>query len=182
MGGIYVKDGIVKILYYYGDKPSVKGDRIKEMYTRGNWVGTTLLAHEEVGEDALYLNTNLFVDSLIIRGRRYKIICRELELESPRILWIKLEEVISEMPNKIQDNDTFNHYRAFGEDGNENGELDEMQTRFVNEFIKDYDSTQAALRAGYPKQTSSANSSVLLSKRKIIKAIEKAKFDELKIK
>lgn len=173
---------VLKIFYYYGDKPIIEEDRVKELYVNGSWITTTLLAHEEldIKEDKWYIDILFNTDSIILRDKKYKINHIELKLESPKIIWIQLEEILDETKKPFINVDS-KYIRPFGQEGNENDELEMNQIRFVNEFIKDFNDTEAAIRAGYHKQTATANSITLLSKRKIIKAIEKAKFDELKI-
>ena len=49
--------------------------------------------------------------------------------------------------------------------------LNDMQERFCNEFIQDWNGTQAAIRAGYSEKTASAQGSQLLNLLKIKKRI-----------
>jgi len=53
-------------------------------------------------------------------------------------------------------------------------ELNPKQLKFCREYVKDYNGTQAAIRAGYSKRTAQEQSSQLLSK-----LIVKSKIDEL---
>ena len=50
--------------------------------------------------------------------------------------------------------------------------LTEKQKRFVAEYIKDYNATQAAIRAGYSEQTAYSQGNRLLKKVEIKKAIK----------
>lgn len=59
-----------------------------------------------------------------------------------------------------------------GLQGNENDSLDERQKKFVKEFAMCRDAGLAAYRSGYNPRTAFANGVMLLSLRKIIKAIK----------
>ena len=57
--------------------------------------------------------------------------------------------------------------------------LTEKQKRFVVEYIKDYNATQAAIRAGYSEQTAYSQGNRLLKKVEIKKAIKELQ-DEIR--
>ena len=57
--------------------------------------------------------------------------------------------------------------------------LTEKQKRFVAEYIKDYNATQAAIRAGYSEQTAYSQGNRLLKKVEIKKAIKELQ-DEIR--
>ncbi len=59
--------------------------------------------------------------------------------------------------------------------------LTEKQKRFVVEYIKDYNATQAAIRAGYSEQTAYSQGNRLLKKVEIKKAIKELQ-DEIRKK
>ena len=52
---------------------------------------------------------------------------------------------------------------------------DERQIRFVEEYIKDLNATQAAIRAGYSKKTARSQGARLLTNVDILEAIQEAK-------
>lgn len=55
------------------------------------------------------------------------------------------------------------------------GKLNDKQQRFVEEYIKDLNATQAAIRAEYSEETAESQGSRLLSNAKVAEAIQKAK-------
>lgn len=59
-----------------------------------------------------------------------------------------------------------------GLQGKEDAPLTEMQKKFVLEYIKSGNRTEAALKAGYPNVTVEANATTLMCSRKIINAIK----------
>lgn len=65
------------------------------------------------------------------------------------------------------------------EEDEELGELTHRQEAFVREYVKDYNGTQAAIRAGYSEVTAGQAASRLLKFRKIATAIRFAKQDLL---
>lgn len=54
------------------------------------------------------------------------------------------------------------------------GRLTPKQTVFVNEYLKDLNATQAAIRAGYSKRTADRIGSELLGKTWVLEAVQKA--------
>lgn len=57
--------------------------------------------------------------------------------------------------------------------------LTKKQARFVDEYVKDYNATQAAIRAGYSERTASTSGYRNTNNDEIVKAIEK-KQDEIR--
>lgn len=57
----------------------------------------------------------------------------------------------------------------------EEGRLNEKQAAFVREYVKDFNATQAAVRAGYSAKSAPVNGPRLLANAGIQKAIEKMK-------
>jgi len=57
--------------------------------------------------------------------------------------------------------------------GNRNGKLTPKQARFIDEYLKDLNATQAAIRAGYSPKTAQEISSETLSKPIIQEAVQK---------
>ena len=66
-----------------------------------------------------------------------------------------------------------------GNGGNGNGKLTPQQDKFVDEYLKDLNATQAAIRAGYSKKHPDVAGSQLLSILKIQQAVQKRR-DKLK--
>ena len=60
-----------------------------------------------------------------------------------------------------------------GGNGKGNGKLNPRQQLFVDEYLKDLNATQAAIRAGYSKKTAEQIGSIQLSKFKIQQAVQK---------
>ena len=57
---------------------------------------------------------------------------------------------------------------------------DERQIRFVEEYLKDLNATQAAIRAGYSKKTARSQGARLLTNVDILEAIQEAKKERSK--
>lgn len=68
---------------------------------------------------------------------------------------------------------------AVGGDQNPEGPLNIRQERFCQEYILDFNGTQAAIRAGYSLETAGSNASGLLSLPKISLRVERVKAERL---
>jgi len=62
-----------------------------------------------------------------------------------------------------------------------NGKLTPKQARFVDEYLKDLNATQAAIRAGYSNKAPEVAGSILLSNYKVQQAVQKGR-DKLQAK